>query len=138
MLVPVLAVGFFYSMKERDGQLVPRDADAWFKRYAKLRPHLEGEPKVAIFYDPAKSIKGNMRLFRAQYVLAPTVVKKWGKAPPPVQPRTVPLLFDFKRQDALDQVLAQIATEAREVDVAIETVQVARGLAVVWMSEISR
>ena len=132
-IAPVLVVGFHYSLKQRRGQIAPRHAEAWFARYAKLRPHLEGAPRVAIFYDPRETGKGNLRLFRAQYVLAPTVVKLWGKRRPPIRPRKVPLLFDFHRQDSLDKQLARMSSKARKRGVKMDTAEVARGLALVWM-----
>ncbi len=97
-IVPGLAVGSFYSLKQRRGQIKPRRAQVWFERYARLRPHLEGVPRVQIVYDPSGTRNGNKRLFQAHYVVAPTVVRLWGSQPPPLRPRKAPLLYDFHSQ----------------------------------------
>ncbi len=135
LIAPVLAVGSFYSLKQRSGQIKPRRAQVWFERYARLRPHLEGVPRVKIVYDPTGPRNGNKRLFQAHYVVAPTVVRRWGSEPPPVRPRKVPLLFDFYSHDLLEKALRRMARQARKRGIVLETVRLGRGLALVRMKE---
>ena len=130
-IAPVLAVGFYHSLKERRGELRPRHAYVWHARYAKLRPHLEGVPRVRIVYARDDPRRGNKRLFQAHYVLAPTVVRLWGKKPVPVKPRSEPLLFDFHNKKSLDQVLRRMARQARRRGVVMDTVRAGKALALV-------
>ncbi len=136
LVIPVWAVGFYHSMVEREEQtkqIKQRSARAWYKRYARLKRHLAGEQRAAIVYDPARPRKGNKRLFRAQYMLAPIVIRLRGRRLPEIRPRKTPLIYDFGDQRALDQLLAETAATARQRGVVMETARVARGLALVTM-----
>ncbi len=137
LVLPVWAVGFYHSLDMRREQIRPRDGDRWLKRYAALRPHLKGSPKATIVYGPTRRSQGNKRLFRAQYALAPTIVSLPRKRQegPPVRPRKLPLIYDHHTRSSLDKALKPLAAQARRRGVAMRTEIVARGLAVVWLTE---
>ena len=135
-VLPVWAVGLARSLDIRGTQVKPRGSYGWLKRYTALRPHLEGVPKAMIVHDPFRRRRqGNKRLFRAQYVLAPVIVGSPQRSLPPPRPRAVPLIYDCHDQRTLDRVLKITANKARRRGVAMRTERVARGLAVVWMTE---
>ena len=97
--LPVWAVGLYHSMVEREKLIVPRAARQWHARYAKLEPHLAGVSRIAMVLDPKERGKGKARLFRAQYVLAPTVIRLWPKLPE-IRHRRLSFIYDFKDQQA--------------------------------------
>jgi hypothetical protein len=134
-VLPVWAVGMSHSLDMRRSQIEERSAYGWMQRYAALRPHLEGEPKVTIVYDPFRQHQGNKQLFRAQYVLAPTIVILPRRPLPPVRPRTVPLIYDCHDPPSLDRLLDMTALRAKRRGGVMKTERVARGLAVVWLTE---
>ena len=137
-VAPVWAVGLYYSMEVRSRQIQPRGAYGWHARYAKLEPHLAGEQQAAIVYDPADPERGNKRLFQAQYVLAPRVISLRGKQLPKIRAQKVPLIYDFRSEQSLSEVLSEAAAVARRRGVAMETVRLARGLALVRMQPAER
>ncbi len=134
LALPVCAVGFYHSMTERDQQTVPRSARQWHARYAKLRPHLVGVARVGMAVDPEERGKGKARLFRAQYVIAPTAIRPWPRVPE-VRHRRLSFIYDFRNQRTLDEVLATAAAEAERSGVVLTSVRVARGLALVTMKK---
>ena len=134
LALPVWAFGLYHSLAERDRQTVPRAARQWHARYAKLQPHLAGVPKVAMVHEPGQRNKPRVRLFRAQYVLAPTVIRLWPKLPE-VRHRRLSFIYDFKDPRALKEVLAAAAAQAERDGVELKSVRVARGLALVTMKK---
>ena len=134
LALPVWAVGLYHSLAERERQIVPRSARQWHARYAKLAPHLSGVARVGMVNDPAERGQGKTRLFRAQYVLAPTVIRPWPKLPE-VRHRQLSFIYDFPNQRALDKVLTVAAEQADQVGVTLTSVKVAKGLALVSMKE---
>lgn len=138
LIAPVCAVGLYYSMELRSDQIKPRGAHAWYARYAKLKPHLTGVKQVAIVYHPDDPTLGNKRLFQTQYVLAPIVVGLLGKRLPKIRPHKVALIYDFRSEQLLSEVLSETATTARRRGVAVEAVRVGAGLALVRMKRLER
>ncbi len=134
LAVPIWAFGLYHSLAEREKQIVPRSARQWHARYARLEPHLAGVPTVAMVADPEERGKGMMRLFRAQYVLAPTVIRPWPKLPE-IRHRQLSFIYDFRRQRDLDEVLATAAAHAAHGGVTLKSVKVAKGLVLVTMKK---
>ena len=134
LALPVCAVGLYHSMAEREQQTVPRTARKWHARYAKLEPHLAGVSRVGLVHDPAQRRQNKARLFRAQYVLAPAVIRPWPKLPE-IRHRRLSFIYDFESQKALDEVLAAAARQAERSGVVFRSVKVARGLALVTMKK---
>ncbi len=132
LALPVWAFGLYHSMAERERQTVPREAHRWHARYAKLLPHLAGIPRVGMVHDPAERGKARTRLFRAQYVLAPTVIRLWPKLPE-VRHRRLSFIYDFKNQRVLEEILAAAAAQAERSGVELTSLRVARGLYLVTM-----
>lgn len=134
LALPVCALGLYFSLAEGERQTVPRTAGKWHARYAKLSPHLEGAARVGLVVDPMEKGKGKMRLFRAQYVLAPTVIRPWPKLPE-VRHRRLAFIYDFRDQRTLDEVLATARAKAERNGVVLKSVRVARGLSLVTMKK---
>ncbi len=134
LALPVWGFGLYHSLAEREKQIMPRPARRWHARYAKLKPHLAGVPLVAMVPDLEERGKGNMRLFRAQYVLAPTVIRRWPKLPE-IRHRRLSFIYDFRSQRVLDEVLATAAERADRSGVVLKSVKIARGLALVTMKK---
>ncbi len=134
LALPVWAFGLYHSVAERERQMVPREARRWHARYAKLEPHLAGVARVGMVLDPQERGKARTRLFRAQYVLAPTVIRLWPKLPE-IRHRRLSFIYDFKDQRALDEVLAAAAAQADRGGIDLKSVRVARGLSLVTMKK---
>ena len=132
LALPVCAVGLYFSLAEGERQSVPRTARQWHARYAKLAPHLESVARVGLVVDPQEKGKGKMRLFRAQYVLAPIVIRPWPKLPE-VRHRRLSFIYDFRHQRTLDEVLAAATRQAERNGVVLKSIRVARGLSLVTM-----
>ncbi len=132
LALPVWALGLYHSLAERERQLAPRAARQWHARYAKLQPHLAGVSRVALVHEPGPHAKARVRLFRAQYVLAPAVIRLWPKLPA-IRHRRLSFIYDFKDPRALEEVLATAKAQADRSGVVLKSVNVARGLALVTM-----
>ena len=135
LIAPAWAVGTYYSLKVRSKLIQPQGQYHWRARYAKLRPHLAGEPRILFVYDRAFKRQAYKRLFRAQYVLAPSLLAMGGWNMP--KPRREPMIYDFRSERSLDLMLARMAAKAKTRRVAMETVRVGRGLALVRMSRMA-
>ncbi len=135
LVAPVWAVGTYHSLKVRSKLIQPQGEYQWRARYAKLKPHLAGEPRVMLVYDRAFRRHAYKRLLRAQYVLAPSVVAMGGWNMP--KPRREPMIYDFRTERSLDLMLARMAAKAKSRRVAMETVRIGRGLALVRMSRMA-
>lgn len=133
LVVPVWTVGMYHSMKERKAQIRPRGDARWYERYAKLRPHLAGERQVALVHDPPD--RSNRRLFQTQYVLAPVVVRVANKRAREIRRQKVPLIYDIQRQRVISEKLSRRAAKARRLGVAMETIEVSKGLALMIKRE---
>ncbi len=134
LALPVWAFGLYHSQAERERQTAPRAARQWHARYAKLEPHLAGVRRVALVPDPNERGKGPMRLFRAQYVLAPTVIRPWPQLPA-VRHRRLSFIYDFENPRALHEALAAAAAQAERSGVELKSTKVARGLFLVTMKK---
>ncbi len=132
LALAVWAFGLYHSLAERERQIVPRAARQWHARYAELEPHLAGVSRVAMAHGSARRGQPRVRLFRAQYVLAPTVIRLWPGLPT-VRHRKLSFIYDFADPRALDEVLAAAAAQARRDRIELKSVTVARGLALVTM-----
>ena len=135
LVLPVLGFGLFHAWHERARQLAPHPHYKWFNRYSQLEPILGDVPRVAIVHNPETHKKGKAKLFKVQYVLAPTIVELRRQLPRPRPKRleTIPLIYDFERPRILRQVLAKTAAKAEKKGVTMTVEHVDRGLAVVRM-----
>ncbi len=135
LVLPVWGFGLHHVWNERARQLVPHPHYKWFARYSKLAPLLGDAPRVAIVHDPETHKTGKAKLFKAQYVLAPTIIEFRHKLPRPHSKRrqTIPLIYDFVRPGVLRQALAETAERAEKKGVTMTVVKVDRGLALVQM-----
>ena len=135
LIAPVWAVGTYRSLKVRSKLIQPQGHYHWHARYAKLKPHLAGEPRVLFVYDRAFQRQAHKRLFHAQYVLAPSLLAMGGWNMP--MSRREPMIYDFRSERSLDLMLARMTAKAKTRRVAMETVRVGRGLALVRMSRMA-
>lgn len=134
-VLPVWGFGLFHTWPERARQIEPHPHYRWFARYAKLAPLLAGEPRAAIVHHPEHHNSGKAKLFKAQYVLAPTIIAWQRKLPRPGQKHLddLPLIYDFVRPRLLEQVLDETARKAEQKGVTMTVQKVDRALAVVRM-----
>lgn len=111
LILPVWAVGLFHSWQRIPDGPGSGHPKPWFIRYARLAPALQGVPVAGFAYDPNGLPRGHKSYFRAQYVLAPTILQpipelEWAEQ------QNLPIILDFESDDGLDEALAAARSEA--------------------------
>lgn len=103
----------------------------WEARYAALVPLLAGEPRVAMLREEGDA--GVHRLFRAQFVLAPSVIEPRSRLDDVVlrQLHWRPLILDFRSASALEGTLREIESRGAAIGMEIAVERRAGQIAVV-------
>ncbi|MEM7583441.1 MAG: hypothetical protein AAF560_08685 [Acidobacteriota bacterium] len=133
LVLPVWCVGLLYSLKERSRQFRPAPQHKWFARYEALGPALEGIDRVAMVHNAPNVGMAKSQLFKAQYVLAPKILRLRNKKPllETDRVRKIPLIYDFRKPKELQRVLAETAAQAEQRGMRMTTHRVGWALAVV-------
>lgn len=135
LVLPVWGFGQYFAIQEGRKQAEPRAQRLWIERYEALVPHLQGVPRAGFVRHPETRPNHRQRFFRAQYVLAPTVLVYRYRLPRPHPQRLsgIPEIYDFADPHALDEILTETAARAEALGMSLERVPVGRGLVLTRM-----
>lgn len=107
-------------------------APDWAARYAVLLPELTGETQVMLLHGCGPD-RCRHRAYRAQFVLAPTVVQERSTVEVVKMHhlRQRPLILDFQNRGAMQRALRSLRQEARARDLELEVRAFPRHVALV-------